>query len=89
MVTNREFLDACEVINTFCKEHNTYCGNCPMIGVCRVGIPDANLNNENELNNELNELDCKDCIHNGKRSVTGKCDMCEEHSQWELDHRRF
>ena len=41
MVTNREFLKACEVINTFCKEHNVYCGNCPMFGVCRVGIPNV------------------------------------------------
>lgn len=29
---------------------------------------------------------CNNCIHNGKRSVTGKCDMCEGYSQWELDH---
>ena len=33
--------------------------------------------------------ECNNCIHNGKHSVTGKCDMCEEYSQWELDYRRF
>ena len=31
--------------------------------------------------------ECNTCIHNGKRSVTGKCDMCEDYSQWQLDYK--
>lgn len=49
MVTTHEFLEACDVLNTFCKEHNAYCGDCPMIGVCRVGVPNVNSNNDTSV----------------------------------------
>ena len=46
MITNREFLDACKVINTYCKEQHSQCATCSMLGVCRVGIPNVTLDND-------------------------------------------
>ena len=41
MITTKEFLDACKVINTYCKEQHCQCATCPMLGVCRVGVPNV------------------------------------------------
>lgn len=47
-ITTKEFLDACKVINTYCKEQHCQCATCPMLGVCRVGVPSVNPTYEEE-----------------------------------------
>ena len=48
MVTIREFLDACKVLNTFCREHKGCCAKCPVMGVCRVGVPNVTLDDDSD-----------------------------------------